>query len=351
MSGELDPALLARFFQGECNAAEISQIEQWIAAVPERTAEVAALRDAWRQAAEPLRQWDTNGMWKELSRKLETGDEKSHRVRVCSSSESDERYVPFLSRPTRFAYPMLRASVVILALGAATYGGWLARAHAGAPAAELEGREVVTRAGEHADVSMSDGTHAILGPASRLKFPAVFGSGQRIVELEGQALFEVVHDVRRPFAVRAGAVIARDVGTKFTVRAYRDDSAIVVAVEDGKVGFEVKGRASRVVLAAGDVASLASNGTTSLQHVDDMAPFVAWTHGTLAFRAATLRDVARELGRQYDVEVRLSTPALGERLFTGSISQMPLSEFLENLSATVQLRYTLRDRVVVLSPR
>jgi hypothetical protein len=57
------------------------------------------------------------------------------------------------------------------------------------------------------------------------------------------------------------------------------------------------------------------------------------------------------LGRQYDVEVRLSTPALGERLFTGSISQMPLSEFLENLSATVQLRYTLRDRVVVLSPR
>ena len=82
---------------------------------------------------------------------------------------------------------------------------------------------------------LPDGSEVTLAPASELKFPVAFEGFQREVYLQGEAFFEVSHDATRPFLVYANEVVTRVLGTSFTVKAFRDDKNITVAVRSGKV--------------------------------------------------------------------------------------------------------------------
>ncbi len=81
----------------------------------------------------------------------------------------------------------------------------------------------------------------MLDVASTLRYLAGFTDGPRQVSLDGEAYFDVVYEQDRPFIVRAGALVATDLGTQFTVRAYPEDAGARVVVREGRVAFRVAG--------------------------------------------------------------------------------------------------------------
>src|SRR5206468_9531820 len=97
------------------------------------------------------------------------------------------------------------------------------------------------------------------------RFPAQFGQ-VRDVYLDGEAFFEVAHDARRPFAVHTARAVARDLGTRFNVRAYRDAADVVVAVAEGAVALKSSQRlaADSVVLRQADVGRARPDGRLSV---------------------------------------------------------------------------------------
>jgi len=84
-------------------------------------------------------------------------------------------------------------------------------------------------------IRLSDGSTVVLRPGSSLRFPAVFEPGYRKVELKGEAFFEISPDTLRPFYVYANESVTRVLGTSFNIRAYQNESEIVVKVHTGKV--------------------------------------------------------------------------------------------------------------------
>jgi hypothetical protein len=78
----------------------------------------------------------------------------------------------------------------------------------------------------------------MLGVASTLRYPAGFTDGPRQV---WEAYFDVVYEQDRPFIVRAGDLVAKDLGTQFTVRAYPEDAGARVVVREGRVAIRVAG--------------------------------------------------------------------------------------------------------------
>src|SRR5262245_5774917 len=72
-----------------------------------------------------------------------------------------------------------------------------------------------TNAGQISTVPLSDGSIAKLGPESRMRVPADFGSSTRGVELTGTASFTVAADKKPPFLVRAGPALITATGTEF----------------------------------------------------------------------------------------------------------------------------------------
>jgi ferric-dicitrate binding protein FerR (iron transport regulator) len=203
-------------------------------------------------------------------------------------------------------------------------------------------RAYVTAPGQRETVTLRDGTHLVLGPATRLTVRGELGAGTRDVELDGEAVFTVAHDARRPFVVRANRTTMRDVGTVFVVRAYREDAAVRVAVAEGEVALV------GASLRARDVATIDASGAVHIRRGVDVARYLAWTQGGLQFEDTPLKQVARDVGRAYGVEVTLADSALGGLHVTVRFDNQPLDVVLETVTRAVGARYEHTARGVVI---
>ena len=84
-------------------------------------------------------------------------------------------------------------------------------------------------------VQLSDGTKVWMNAESSLKFKSKFTGKQRIVDLEGEAYFEVAKNPEMPFIVRTAHTFVKVLGTKFNVKAYADEDYMYTTLNEGKV--------------------------------------------------------------------------------------------------------------------
>lgn len=219
---------------------------------------------------------------------------------------------------------------------------------------------LTTAAGARDSVRLPDGTHVLLGPASRLTWDA---RDPRVVTLEGVARFVVVHDAAHPFTVRAGDAVVRDVGTAFVVRAEGGADAgaiarVAVAVSEGAVSLAT--RATRDTLAANDGVTLHAGdrgelvaGSTVVQRGALAAADTAWTSGRLVYDGTRLELVIGDVARWYGVELRLADSALQARRLTASFDAAdPPARVIDAVALALGATVTREagGRVAVLHP-
>ena len=153
-----------------------------------------------------------------------------------------------------------------------------------------------TLTGMEYTLALSDGSLVYLNAETSVKYPVVFGGSERMVELDGEAYFEVAKDASRPFIVRMNGVDVKVTGTSFNARAYRNEGKVVTTLIEGCV--EVNGKA----IVPGEQARYeVGNGNLEVAKVD-VEHFVAWKEGYFVFRNERLEDVMRTLARWYKVE-------------------------------------------------
>ncbi len=327
MSGT-DWELLDRYLAGECTAEERERVERWMDAAPLNRRRVELLTDAISMAAVTPRV----EVWESIERQLEV-PRKSFSLGV---------------RPAHSLLAKVAALLLVVGGGAvATRALLTSEPEAVSPAPAM--RVVTTPAGQRASFRLPDGTRVMLGVASTLRHPVAFKAGRREVELEGEAYFEVVHDENRAFAVRAGDIVAEDLGTEFLVRAYREDRHARVVVREGKVAFHAAtshdGSAQQVVLLPGQLGRLGGGGTPVAERADTSAHF-AWTEGRLVFDDVELRDALPQLSRWYDLEFRLADSSLGRVPLTATFRNQPTEDVLELLAASLGMRQVRSGRTV-----
>ncbi|HEY0412770.1 MAG TPA: FecR domain-containing protein, partial [Allosphingosinicella sp.] len=170
--------------------------------------------------------------------------------------------------------------------------------------------EIATAAGEHRTVALADGSAVALNGGTRI---FVGGGRERSVELvAGEATFTVRHDERRPFEVRVGGHVVRDVGTVFNLLS--DQGRFSLEVIEGTVLFDPAGAATR--LSAGQV--LRSEGENQIVTAGDPKSLAGWRTGQLSYDSTPLAAVISDLSRSTGAAVSLD-PSLEQIPFTGSI--------------------------------
>jgi transmembrane sensor len=267
------------------------------------------------------------------------------------------------------------AGIAAVAMLTVTAGSWLARAKRVAstpPVVAVQMQEYTTARGQLASIFLGDGTRVVLAPESRLRVPKTIGQtasgvapeSSREVTLEGNAFFDVVHDERRPFVVRTAAGIARDLGTSFEVRAYAESRSMRVTVVSGIVslhrparepastsgigGENVGDTATLATLTRGDRATLPVGGPITLARNVDLGPTLAWTKGSLVFRGMRLDEVATELSRWYDLDVRLGDSTVANERLVLTVQNEPAAATLNLIALSLKLRVERNGRVVTL---
>jgi len=343
---DIDWELLDRYLAGEATAEERARVEAWLAEDPEHWAQLAALRDAIAQAAlaEPAVEQAKAEVWARLQAEL-GGAGGAGGTRP---PRTGARAFTVASRRPWSTAAQIAAALVLSVAGALGVGALLFRGRPPAPAAAV--RVATTARGERAMLRLPDGTRVMLGVASTLRYPADFAAGPRGVSLEGEAYFEVVHDERRPFVVRAGELVATDLGTEFTVRAYPEDAGARVVVREGRVALRAAASAGAPgrVVAPGQLGRLGAGQAPAVEPADTAAYF-AWTEGRLVFDGTPLRDALPQLSRWFDLEFRLADSTLGGVPLTATLKTQPTPDVLDNLAASLGMRQRRLGRTVTLS--
>jgi len=191
--------------------------------------------------------------------------------------------------------------------------------------------------GKQQQVRLSDGSLAWLNAGSSIRFPTVFKGGQRIVEITGEVYFEVVHNDKMPFIVKAAGQQIKDLGTHFDVNAYSDEPFVKTTLLEGSVQI------GKIVLQPGEQYG---NGRVSKVDADGAA---AWVFGYFHFDHADIQTVMRQLSRWYNIEVEYQgTPP--SQVFGGDIQRsLKLSQVLDVLTGT-EIHYTLYgDKIIIHS--
>jgi transmembrane sensor len=184
---------------------------------------------------------------------------------------------------------------------------------------QVAAQSYATTIGERKTVLLADSTRIVLGPASRLSVPATYASA-RVVELHGDAYFDVRHDGARPFTVRVGDAVIEDIGTTFTVESDAGDTT-AVSVLSGSVRIRpvTSPPNGGAVLTAGDRGAVSNDGAVRAYPRAGGADDAAWVSGRLVFRDASFARVAAELRRWYGIELRAADASLLRRHVTTTL--------------------------------
>jgi len=180
---------------------------------------------------------------------------------------------------------------------------------------------LTTPRGGQYQLVLPDGSKVWLNAASRLKYPTSFSGSERVVELQGEAYFEIAHNPSMPFKVSLlsskGAMPAHVevLGTHFNIKAYPDEPAIHTTLLEGSVKVHKGNGASQ--LRPGQQARWNDNTDITVTTAD-VEEVIAWKNGLFKFDEATIGDVMRQLARWYDVEV-VYVNGVPSDLFRGEI--------------------------------
>ena len=161
---------------------------------------------------------------------------------------------------------------------------------------------VQTLTGMEYTLTLSDGTKVFLNAETKLKFPTIFKGDQRVVELEGEAYFEVRKDEAHPCIVKTVSMNVRVLGTSFNVRSYVNEHDVTATLVEGKVAVS-DGEVEKMLVPGEQAVYIKETGKMEVKEVD-VSLYTAWHSGKFIFRNETLEDMMIYLSRWYGFKYR-----------------------------------------------
>jgi transmembrane sensor len=233
-------------------------------------------------------------------------------------------------------------------------------------------------------VVLPDGSRVWLNAASKLKFPATFkGDDKRLVELTGEAYFEIAKvmyrphgkggkEERMPFIVVTNTQEIEVLGTNFNVYAYDNEKSVKTTLVEGSIRLRPVIQMGKLpgtldpssldpmqvengkrvygdpILLKPNQESTLTGSRISVKSVDANEAY-AWTDGEYIFRNASLETVMHIISRWYDVEVVYEDEKVGEVLLGGAISRSSkMSDVLEMLEVTANIHFKIGNKKITV---
>lgn len=215
---------------------------------------------------------------------------------------------------------------------------------------QLRGPETqvyATRVGEHRTIALADGSSLTMNAATRLSVTLRRDRRDVVLE-EGEAIFDVAHDARRPFQVKAGDRTVCVVGTRFDVR--RRDGALSVTVAHGAVEVRpaegASGRAWR--LRPNQRLDHRQGGSEATLAQVDAQEVLGWRAGRLVYRDQPLSEVVADLNSQFPRPIRIADPDLAATPISGVFVLDDQEAVIRRLALLVPISAVRSDAGLIL---
>lgn len=203
--------------------------------------------------------------------------------------------------------------------------------------------EISSPAGARTSLNLPDGSAVWLNGNSQIRYPADFKQN-RLVQLQGEALFQVHSDAKHPFLVQFHELTVKATGTKFNVNAYDESSTVAVILEEGKVQvYDTNGKVKQLMTPGHELNF--EKKTASMDYSKkNVSAYTEWANGRLVFENAPMSEVVSRLSHWYGIAVEIRDPELERLHFKATFENESLEEALKLLQSTSTFNYRFDKR-------
>lgn len=208
-------------------------------------------------------------------------------------------------------------------------------------------QEIHTAFGENRTVTLPDGSTVLLNGNSTISFRDDWDQQEdREVWLDGEGYFKVAkkHRTGRPsaspikFITHTPVLDITVLGTQFNVNTRRGATAVMLV--EGRVQLNKPGqtRPDRIVeMKPGQFASARPDIEKVAIRTEKSQLYTSWTQHEFVFENTALSDIAQQLRDTYGINITLEDAELGNRRFTGNLSNQSTETLLTTLALTFDL--------------
>ncbi|MEM6831880.1 MAG: FecR family protein, partial [Bacteroidota bacterium] len=199
---------------------------------------------------------------------------------------------------------------------------------------------LTTAYGEQNTVTLPDGSEMVLNARSTCTFSKKTWKKERVLSLDGEALFRVKKG--SSFKVRTTSGEVTVLGTIFNVKSEED--LLEVSCFEGKVS--VYSRNETQLLTKGQAMRTIANQPLTQWEFLERSP--SWTKNESTFRSIPAKYVLCSLEKQFDIQFEKSN-FNDNALFSGSFPHNDLQIALKSVFGPLEVNYELNpDRTVIL---
>lgn len=305
--------LLERYLNGEISDAEKIKLETWLDVIKTR-----------HHGSVELSKDDEDRLFRKITGNIDA--KEFGEVLDGSPRPKPERWI-------------LRIVATLLILFAATFGVWyFAGRYSGIlPWQTQQGTDKLI---------LSDGSLVWLRGDSKLVYYEKPDEGIRYSELQGEALFEVAKDARRPFVVQCGDVKLKVLGTSFSIK--RDTNQLEVRVLTGKVNLSSVDSGLTVDIESNEQVIYRSNGeieklTMARETIDAI---VENTEYDMEFSDVPMAEVFGKIEEKFDVKVSLENSEIGRCRITADLTDHSIESTLQMITEVLAVTYDREGDVI-----
>ena len=359
----MDIKLLRKYFAGECSPEEVEQVCEWINN-PKAEADIGEdLKIIWESLSlnpGDLQRWgksldhlhdriEMEELFDSIKLKgseTQTGYKKIDRIPISGKASSENR----VKRKKRIINGGMAIAISFVLLLTIFIWHFPERENkADKPAVVM--LEKVTDPGQKLSLHLSDGSTVILNSGSRIKYPSAFGADERIVQLEGEAYFEIAKDAERPFKVITESVTTIALGTSFSINSFPSGNEIKIALVSGMVlvtdSHDLMPEDS-LILSPGEMAIASKANKKMTKRSFDYLTQVAWKDGFLYFKDADYQEIVNKLENWYGVKFTQNKLPDKDWKFNGVFENESLDNILTSLQFGHNFDFEINGKYVSL---
>ena len=211
--------------------------------------------------------------------------------------------------------------------------------------------------GQKSQISLPDGTVLWLNSESRIRYPERFTTTHRVVDLEGEAFFEVASEPDRPFTVSMGNLEVMALGTSFNISAFPGDKNIAVSLVAGKVLVKESIRDDdhqkryfeEIELVPGEKLLYYFEDFSVQKGYYDFKTDIIWKDGTIYFDNASYEEVKMKLERWFNVKLVVRNGVGKPWHFSGEFERESLDRILTRIGFVKNFEFEKRDHEVIIT--
>ncbi|MDH6304116.1 transmembrane sensor [Parabacteroides sp. PF5-5] len=271
--------ILIRYFSGECTESEKSSIQKWL------------------EEDETHKKQFIN-----------------ERIRFDASLMIDENKMLHTDYKAKgIIWNIMKIAAAFLILVGSSYLFSLYQDRQG----EMISQNIHVPTGNRTSITLPDGTLVWLNSNTTLKYPSRFSKKERIVELDGEAYFEVTKDKKKTFIVKTNKYNIEVLGTTFNVEAYNNKETFSAALFTGRIKlYQEEEKETSIFLNKGECAKLVDN---TLQISPIQSETYRWRDGLIIIENKSFEEVMLLLEKYFGQEIIIENKKVKDLGYQGKL--------------------------------